>query len=183
MAESQKNSSEGVKKPSSNTILYVIIGALVVCIIAMSVNCGMFSTKEGSDLENEEEQRADEYIEVDARTLGYEFSQNYDTAARKYLDKNVKITNGYFYKIEEDLDLSNGKVLGHHIVILSEEDMDLIGTNDGFSTDIASRKINCYPSNENDLQGYNKGDKITIQGKITSYGAEESILVENCDVL
>jgi len=183
MAENQVNSSEEVKKPSSNTILYVIIGALVVCIIAMSVNCGMFSTKEGSDLENEEEQRADEYIEVDARTLGYEFSQNYDTAARKYLDKNVKITNGYFYKIEEDLDLSNGKVLGHHIVILSEEDMDLIGTNDGFSTDIASRKINCYPSNENDLQGYNKGDKITIQGKITSYGAEESILVENCDVL
>jgi flagellar basal body-associated protein FliL len=96
MAESQVNTSEGVKKPSSNTILYVIIGVLVVCIIAMGVSSGMFSTKESSDLEDEEEQRADEYIEVDATTLGYEFSQNYDTAVRKYLNKNVKIMMDIF---------------------------------------------------------------------------------------
>jgi hypothetical protein len=183
MAESQKNSSEGVKKPSSNTILYVIIGALVVCIIAMSVNCGMFSTKESSDLEDEEEQRADEYIEVDATTLGYEFSQNYDTAVRKYLNKNVKITDGYFYEIEEDLDLSNGEVLGHHILIFNKTDMDSVDTESEVCNGSYSRQIKCYPSNENDLQGYKKGDKITIQGKVTSYETIEGISVESCDVL
>ncbi|MBP8689151.1 hypothetical protein KBH77_02250, partial [Patescibacteria group bacterium] len=96
MAESQTTAFEEKKKPSSNIILYVIIGILVICIIAMGISSGMFSTKENCNEaeENEEEQDKNGYIEIDAQTLGYEFSQNLDTAERKYLNKNVKITSG-----------------------------------------------------------------------------------------
>jgi len=195
MAESQTTAFEEKKKPSSNIILYVIIGILVICIIAMGINSGMFSTKENCNEaeENEEEQDKNGYIEIDAQTLGYEFSQNLDTAERKYLNKNVKITSGSFYKVYTDKAVDSGEVIGQYIIIFGKSDMDNIisaGNDVLLAQEIESeaypRRISCYPTDKNDLQGHKMGDKITITGKVleySGYGDGDGIHIENCDVL
>jgi len=189
MTESQIDSSEGIKKPSSNTILYVVIGILVACIIAIGVGIsnGKFCTKENSDdvveedgtkdLEDEEGQNTNGYVEVDAGTLGAQFLTNIDTATKRYLNKNVRVT-GYFYdtgcfyvKEREDTNCTE------YAYIVGDPNIDLEHRDEAYVP------IRCYVNNKNDLQGYEKGDEIIIQGKVIRYISIDAVEIENCDVL
>ncbi len=196
MAESQVNTSEGVKKPSSNTILYVIIGVLVVCIIAMGVSNGMFEGKEISNEvkedettetpENEEKQEEEEnegVIEVDAFTLRQEYSGCPFTARDKYLNKNVKVTNGYFYRKDEG---QVPKILYSFSIIALNDYEDYVHANKSCSC-FRPVVIMCHLTDsfdQNKLQGYKIGSPIEIQGKVVGYDYDGGIInMENCDVL
>lgn len=180
MTESQIDSSEGIKKPSSNTILYVIIGILVVCIIVMGVGIsnGKFCTKENSDdVVEEEEQNTNGYVEVDAGTLGAQFLTNIDTATKKYLNKNVRVT-GYFYdtgcfyvKEREDTNCTE------YAYIVGDPNIDLEHRDETYVP------IRCYVSDKNIFQSYEKGDEIIIQGKVLRYIPIDAVEIENCNIL
>ena len=189
MAESQIDSSEGIKKPSSNTILYVIIGILVVCIIAMGVGIsnGKFCTNENSDdvveedgtedLGDEEEQDTNGYVEVDAGTLGAQFLTNIDTAEERYLNKNVWVT-GYFYDTGCFLKEREDTNCTEYVHIVGDPNIDLENRDEAYIP------IRCYVNNKNDLQvyGFEKGDEVIIEGKVIRYIPIDAVEIENCDV-
>ena len=190
MTESQIDSSEGIKKPSSNTILYVIIGILVVCIIAMGVGIsnGKFCTNENSDdvveedgiedLGDEEEQDTNGYVEVDAGTLGAQFLTNIDTAEERYLNKNVWVT-GYFYDTGCFLKEREDTNCTEYALIVGDPNIDLEHRDEAYIP------IRCYVSDNSKgiFQNYEKGDKILIEGKVLRYIPIDAVEIENCNTL
>lgn len=190
MTESQIDSSEGIKKPSSNTILYVIIGILVVCIIAMGVGIsnGKFCTNENSDdvveedgiedLGDEEEQDTNGIVEVDAGTLGAQFLTNIDTAEERYLNKNVVVT-GYFYDTGCFLKEREDTNCTEYAYIVGDPNINLEHRDEAYIP------IRCYVSDNSKgiFQNYEKGDKILIEGKVLRYIPIDAVEIENCNVL
>ncbi len=190
MTESQIDSSEGIKKPLSDTILYVIIGILVACIIVMGVGIsnGKFCIKENSDdvveeegtedLGDEEGQSTNGYVEVDAGTLGAQFLTNIDAAEERYLNKNAVVT-GYFYdtgcfiKEREDTNCTE------YALIVGDPNIDLEHRDEAYIP------IRCYVSDNSKgiFQGYEKGDKILIEGKVLRYIPIDAVEIENCNTL
>ena len=190
MTESQIDSSEGIKKPLSDTILYVTIGILVVCIIAMGVGIsnGKFCTNENSDdvveedgiedLGDEEEQDTNGYVEVDAGTLGAQFLTNIDTAEERYLNKNVVVT-GYFYDTGCFLKEREDTNCTEYALIVGDPNIDLEHRDEAYIP------IRCYVSDNSKgiFQGYEKGDKILIEGKVLRYIPIDAVEIENCNTL
>jgi len=190
MTESQIDSSEGIKKPLSDTILYVIIGILVACIIVMGVGIsnGKFCSKENSDdvveedgiedLGDEEEQDTNGYVEVDAGTLGAQFLTNIDTAEERYLNKNAVVT-GYFYDTGCFLKEREDTNCTEYVHIVGDPNIDLENRDEAYIP------IRCYVSDNSKgiFQNYEKGDKILIEGKVLRYIPIDAVEIENCNTL
>lgn len=142
-------------KPVPRVILSVFFLVFFICVIAIG----------GSDepAPRQVEQKEQEYeIEVTAKELADEFNDNEIRANQNYKGKIAKISG-------EISDI--GEVLGQTYVVLSNED-------ESFSNFV---DVQCFFKDKDEINKIaqkNKGDKVTIIGKID--GKSLNVSVQNC---
>lgn len=146
-------------KPVPRVILSVFFLVFFICVIATEKTAVAEVTQETTQVEQKEQEYE---IEVTAKELADEFNDNEIRANQNYKGKIAKISG-------EISDI--GEVLGQTYVVLSNED-------ESFSNFV---DVQCFFKDKDEINKIaqkNKGDKVTIIGKID--GKSLNVSVQNC---
>lgn len=155
-------------KPVPRVILSVFFLVFFICVIAIGGSdepapSNVANNTSSNVTTSQVEQKEQEYeIEVTAKELADEFNDNEIRANQNYKGKIAKISG-------EISDI--GEVLGQTYVVLSNED-------ESFSNFV---DVQCFFKDKDEINKIaqkNKGDKVTIIGKID--GKSLNVSVQNC---